>query len=313
MNSMVRRKRWYDEDAAYAVRVISHTKDDESFCAERWRHRRVEPTLAECLVYPLRDGPGLGLLVLLPPLMFLLSLPIFDVIAVLQPLTKKNWALGLLIVPVMVPLTFSFLMIFGYALLFLGHVLVASSLGENDHPRWPEWHPSDIAEGVCRWFWAGIFGVALGGVPLAQYWLRCGDIDWVDWIVFAELTILGAGYALMALAAALLHDNFIAANPFTVIGAVFRIGWGYVRPCVVAAAGLGLILLGVWALLYALPNVWTEAIAIWAFWVLLFYVAMVVLRMMGLTYHAHALHLHWFRRRPQWASSSRQGHIYVNS
>lgn len=310
---MVRRKRWYDRDAALSVRVISRTAEHECLNAHRWRHTRVEPSLWECLAYPLIDGPGLGLLILLPPWMFLLSLPIFDVIAVLQPLTKSNWALGLLIVPVIVPLAFSFSMTFGYALLFLGHVLVSSSLGENDHPRWPEWHPSDIAEGICRWFWAGLFGFVLGGVPFALYWLHCGDIDWLDCVVFAELTILGAGYALMALAAALLHENVVAANPLTVLGSILQIGWGYLRPCLVAAIAAGLVGLGVWALLYKMPSMWVEAVAIWSFWVFFFYAAMVVLRMIGLTYHAHALVLHWFRRRPQWATSSRHGQIYVNS
>ena len=114
------------------------------------------PACSNASLYPLSDGPGLGLLVFLPPLLWVLSLPVFDVISVLQPMTKGDWALGMLIVPIMTPMLFSFAMTFGYALLFLGHMLVSSALGENDHPRWPEWHPSDISEGVFRWFWAGL-------------------------------------------------------------------------------------------------------------------------------------------------------------
>jgi len=204
-------------------------------------------------------------------------------------------------------------MTFGYALLFLGHMLVASALGENDHPRWPEWHPSDIAEGVGRWFWAGLFGATLGGIPLVIYWMHCGDIDWFDWIVFIDLIMLAVGYAQMALAAALLHDNIIAANPITVLTSIVRIGWGYLLPCLVAAIALGLAALALWSVLYSMPTIWTEGIAIWAFWVFLFYEAMVVVRMMGLTYHAHALDLHWFRRRPRWATSRRNGQLYANS
>ena len=190
---------------------------------------RVSPSLMECLVYPLRDGPGLGLLVFLPPMLWILSLPVFDVISVLQPMTKGDWALGLLIVPVMTPMLFSFAMTFGYALLFLGHMLVASALGENDHPRWPEWHPSDIAEGVGRWFWAGLIGGALGGIPLVFYWKYCGEIDWFDWFVMIDLILLAVGYSQMALAAALLHENILAVNPVTVFQAIFRIGWEYLR------------------------------------------------------------------------------------
>jgi hypothetical protein len=310
---MARRKRWYDPDAALAIRVISRRDHDESWSAFRWRHPRVLPTLRECLVYPLTDGPGLGLLVFLPPLLWVLSLPVFDVIAWLQPMTKGDWALGLLIVPIMIPMLFSFAMTFGYALLFLGHVLVSSALGENDHPRWPEWHPADIAEGVWRWFWAAVFGGVLGGIPLAGYWMYCGNIDWLDWVVFIDLIMVSIGYAQMALAAALLHENLVAANPVTVLTAIARIGWGYLRPCLVAAAALFLGGLAVRSLLFEMPTFWVEGLAIWAFWVFVLYEAMVVLRMMGLTYHAHALDLHWFRRRPKWATSNRDGKIYANS
>ncbi len=267
----------------------------------------------ECLVYPLRDGPGLGLLVFLPPMLWILSLPVFDVISVLQPMTKGDWALGLLIVPVMTPMLFSFAMTFGYALLFLGHMLVASALGENDHPRWPEWHPSDIAEGVGRWFWAGLIGGALGGIPLVFYWKYCGEIDWFDWFVMIDLILLAVGYSQMALAAALLHENILAVNPVTVFQAIFRIGWEYLRTCLVAGVSLVVAGLAIRALLYHMPTMWAEGLALWGFWVFLFYSAMVVVRMMGLTYHAHALDLHWFRRRPRWASSKGKGQIYANS
>ena len=60
--------------------------------------------LGSCLVYPLRDGPGVGLLVFFPPWLWLLSLPVFDWIAIIDPLAKGNWALGLLVLPIFLPL-----------------------------------------------------------------------------------------------------------------------------------------------------------------------------------------------------------------
>jgi hypothetical protein len=310
---MGRHKRWYNPDLELSVRVISQSDRNESFNSTRWRHPRVAPRLGECLLYPLTDGPGLGLLVCLPPMLWVLSLPIFDVVAVMQPLTKGDWALGLLVVPVLTPMLFSFLMVFGYALLFLGHVLVSSAMGENDHPRWPEWNPSDISEGICRWFWAAVFGVTIGGFPVVLYWEHCGDIDWFDWVVFIELIMIGAGYTMMALSASLLHDNIIAANPYTIFAAIVRIGWDYLRTCLVASIALFLAGFALWGLVYKMPAMWVEALSLWAFWVFIFYEAMVVIRMMGLTYHAHALDLGWFRRRPRWASSRRDGRIYANS
>ncbi len=310
---MARPKRWYNPDASLSVRVVSRPDRDESFCAARWRHRREEPGWGECLIYPLSDGPGWGLLVFFPPILWLLSLPIFDLIAVLQPLTKGHWALGLMIVPVMIPVIFSFSMIFGYALLFLGHVLVSSALGENDHPTWPEWHPADISEGIFRWFWAACFGAVVGGGPVVLFWLYRGRIVWYDGIIVALLVLIGAGYSLMALAASLLHENLLAANPVTVLTGIARIGWSFLVPCTMAGITLAFAVIGVWGLLYKMPQIWMEAVALWAYWAVGLYLATVTMRMMGLTYHAHALELVWFRRRPGWATSRHHGHIYVNS
>jgi hypothetical protein len=309
---MAKPKRWYNREAGLAVRVITRPDRDGSLCSLRWRHARVMPGLFECLLYPLSDGPGLGLLFLFPPILWTLSLPIFDIIAVIEPL-KKDWALGLMVVPVMVPVIFSFSMVFGYALVFLGHVLVSSALGENDHPRWPEWHPADIAEGIFRWFWAALFGAVLGAAPIVVHWYRSGEVALPDWIIFGALAIMGAGYAQMALAASLLHENLIAANPVTVLAGIGRLGWSYLRPAIMASISLGFAVLGVCGLLYRMPKMWMEAVALWAYWVFVLYLAMVTLRMMGLTYYAHALELLWFRRRPRWATSSRDGQIYANS
>ena len=94
--------------------------------------------------------------------------------------------------------------------------------------------------------------------------------------------------------------------------AILRVGWAYVIPCLVASIALVLGGLGVYGLLFRMPRMWMEAVALWAFWVFALYNAMVTLRMMGLTYHAYALDLVWFRRRPRWATS-RSGQIYANS
>lgn len=304
---------WNNPDLADAVRVVRNDAYDGPINTSRWRHARVMPGLGECLAYPLNDGPGIGVLVFFPPLLWLFTLPTFDIISILDRESRGNWALGLLVLPVFLPMMFGFAMVFGYCLLYLGHMLVASSMGENDHPRWPEWNPSDISEGLGRWLWAAFFGVVLGGFPIIAYWINCGDIDWLDRIIFVELIMVGASYTLMALAAALLHEEIIAANPYIVVRSIFRVGWDYVYPSLVASVALALAGAAVWALLYRLPSMWIEAVAMWAFWVFLLYEAMVVIRMMGLTYHAHSRKLGWFRRRPKWATTARQGTIYSNS
>ena len=74
---MDRPKRWYDPDASTALRLIPRAEYEESWSVAKWRHPRVSPGLGECLLYPLSDGPGLGLLFFLPPILWVLSLPVF--------------------------------------------------------------------------------------------------------------------------------------------------------------------------------------------------------------------------------------------
>jgi hypothetical protein len=302
---------YYDEAEADSVRVL--TERPELYTSARHRHPKVAPGLFECLAYPLIDGPGVGLMVLLPPILVLLSLPIFDVIAMLEPLTRSNWAFGLLVLPIMVPLMGTFGLVFGYALLFFGHMLVASALGEKDHPSWPEFDRYEISEGLARWFWAALFGLVVGGFPIAAYWLYCGDIDWFDRAIFAELVLLGVGYAMMALAASLLHDSFLAANPVTVFLAILRVGWDYLIPSLVGSVLLGLAVAMLWCVFFYIPSLKIAMAVLWVLWVYVLYASMVVVRMVGLTYHAHSGELAWFRVRPRWGTPARFGRLYSNS
>ena len=253
------------------------------------------------------------MMIFMPIALFVLTLPVFDLISILEPLTRGNFALGLLALPIFLPLMIVFSLTFGYCLIVFGQMFVASALGEPDHPGWPEWDSHQIAEGLGRWVWAAIFGAALGGFPIALYWKNCGNIDWFDITIFVELGLVGASYALMAIAAALLHDSVAASNPFTVISAIFQVGWDYVQVCL--TAGMALLAAGsaLWAIFFVITDLKYAFPALWGFWILVMYETMVVLRMMGLTYHAHAEELVWFQGRPKWGTPARFGRIYSNS
>ena len=306
------RKSWYDASAGSAsVRVVN--EGGSTYGYRRRLHPRVAPGLLECLAYPFTDGPGVGILVFMPPVLLFLSLPIFDVVAIIDKVNRFDWALGLLVLPIFLPLITVFALVFGYGLLFFGHLFVASALGEPDHPRWPEWDPHEIAEGLGRWLWAALFGLVLAGFPVVAYWRVCGDIDWFDRVVFFDLIILGAGYALMALAASLLHDSLVAANPVTVVGAIVQIGFDFLMPCLIGGLCLVLASAALYGVLFQVASLKVAVAGLWATWVFVLYVVMVVLRIVGLTYHAHAEELLWFRGRPKWGLPGRFGKIYSNS
>jgi hypothetical protein len=304
---------WYDptlddED----VKCLTEARWSQRLAIRVTRKRSAPVRLGECLRYPLIDGAGVGLLVFLPPALWVLSLPVFDVIAVLEPFTKGNWALGLLVAPIFLPLLFSFSSTLGYVLLFMGQIIVTSALGDDDQPPWPEWDTHEISQGLTRWIWAAIFGVAVGGFPVVLYWKYCGTIDWFDWVVFAELVIVGTGYATLTLAAALLHDSLLAANPITVLVAALRMGWDVIQPCLVAGIALMLAVAAFLGIVFRMPLFEYAAVGLWVFWIFVLYEGMVVSRMIGLTYFRHANDVVWFRYLPRWGLSKRQ-RLYSNS
>ena len=168
--------------------------------------------------------------------------------------------------------------------------------------RWPAWDTHEIAEGLGRWVWAVLTGFVLGGFPAVVYWVHCGEIDAVDRIIFLDLLGIGLAYALMALAAAILHENILSANPASVVTAIGRVGWDYVGPCMLSLFGIATTALAWWAVLFHAPSVEVGAIGLWVCWVWMLYQGMVIFRVLGLTYHKHTDSLGWFHRAPRWGA-----------
>jgi hypothetical protein len=260
---------------------------------------RCETQLLVSLLYPFWGETGMALLLVLPPFLWLTSLPTISMVAVLlaEGLSDST-RLGVVF---LTPIAAAFGLVLSFTLLYLGGVLVSSALGEVHHPRWPRWELHEMFRGLCRWFWAFVAGVGAGFVPAVAYWISCGDLDPLDLVVLVELLALGAVYAQMALLASLLHDDPLGANPITVVQGIIRIGWSYARPCLVSGVALAL---GVAAFggIVQIKQPLLAALGLWAFWVLALYLAMVALRVLGLCYHRRCRELGWFRDRPRWGA-----------
>ena len=264
----------------------------------RTRRRRRKDRPGDVVLYPIVDGPGVALLVVWPPLLTIMTLPVLDLFVSFTPKNVLN-PINLLMLPFAMPLIGAFAMLFGYILMFAGRILAASAYGEDDHPRWPNWDTREIGEGLGRWVWAGLMGFVVGGLPAYTYWINCGEVDAMDQLIFGDLAALGGAYALMAVAAALLNENLLAANPAAVTLGIKRVGWDYVTPCLVAAWGVGSSLL-VWRyVLFQAPNVMVGVFGMWGCWVWSLYQLMIIFRALGLTYYRHAEALDWFRKPPR--------------
>ncbi len=267
----------------------------------RVRRRRRDYDPIDTILYPISDGPGVALLVFMPPLLALMTLPVIDLFAVI-PERNALTPLLLILVPMALPLIVSFALLMGYILLFFGRILMASAFGEDDHPRWPAWDTHEIGEGLARWTWAGVMGLALGAFPATAYWIHCGEVDVVDGFIFGDLLAIGLAYALMALAASLLHENIAAANPMAVVTAIRRVGWDYVGPCLLAGLGLVSSALAWRFVLFRAPGVLVGTLGLWACWVWALYQGTLIFRVLGLTYHKHTEALGWFRTPPRWGT-----------
>lgn len=258
---------------------------------------RLESSIPESLLYPLRGATGIALLVFLPPLLWFAAIPFVTATVAFSAGAQESFGFGLMFL--LLPAGMGFGLVLGYALLFLGRVAASSAVGERHHPRWPDWELSGILHGLGRWLWAAFVGVIVGGFPATAYWVYCGNVDLFDMMILGELLALGAAYGLMALLASILHEDMLAANPVTVFVAIWRVGWGYLQPCLLA--GFAVMVAGtLLAASLTVPNGPASAFLFWAFWVVSLYEAMVVLRVLGLLYHKHARELGWFRDRTGW-------------
>ncbi|WP_435022060.1 hypothetical protein TA3x_002710 [Tundrisphaera sp. TA3] len=264
-----------------------------------WRRRPVS-RLRDCFAYPLVDGPGLGLLIGLPPFLAIMALPVLDLIVRFSPENALN-PVNLLILPFSLPLVTSFTLTSGYLLLFLGRTLESSSIGEEDHPRWPIWDRVEILEEIGRWAWAGLLGIAVGGIPAGLYATSVGLSSRWSLAAFAVLVVAGLSYAQMALIAALLHDTPLAANPVTIGRALVLIGRANVAPSLLIGGTLAIVLSAWYFVLFHSPSVEAGVLGLWACWVLTLYAAMAIVRILGTTYHRHCDALGWFNGRSRRA------------
>ncbi len=271
-------------------------------------------SLADALVFPISDAPGLALLFLVPPFLMIMSVPVFDVLLFFRSGPRGGFnPLALLVLPVALPLILSFMMTFGYVLLYLGRILTDAAMGRRAHPRYPLWDRFLIFEGLVRWFWAVLLGIVIAGGPLLLYAKIRGQFEPVDWAVAALLLAISVGAVQLGLAASILHDSITMVHPVTIARAISRLGPEIIQPWIITSSAIILgAAVGFFAL-YRPPSLAVAAISLWAAWVFWIYEAMVVMHALGWACFRNSLALGWFGREPKWGAWDRPGRIYTNS
>jgi hypothetical protein len=145
---------------------------------------------------------------------------------------------------------------FGYVGAFLQCVLASGAAGEIGFIRWPGFDLRPILWAVAAWTICFLAGPIVFVAAAFWFWLYTGDPTLVDWLIIAELSIVGVSHWLLALVAVHQGDRLRDANPMRVADVIRRLGYGVVLATLTAVTiGLifGLVILAALELLHQEP------------------------------------------------------------
>jgi hypothetical protein len=188
-----------------------------------------------------------------------------------------------------------------YWLQYLGRVLVASAMGETKPPRLPDRNFDGFLNGLRPWLIWSVLGLLTGLFPLIGYVLSLNTVADGSIVRALALVLLGLPYAVMALLMSFLHDDPLAATPWGVIDAIFRLGVRYGLRCLFVAAALVLSAAPFMvALRLRAAHFWLYVLACLGCWVVVDWILIVVMRVLGTYHFRHQQSLRWHRERPRW-------------
>lgn len=264
-------------------------------------------SLAANILYPIWDGNGLAMILFVSPPLWISSMLSLGLIPnyVIKP--DRDTREGLAMVMGALTLIFPMLLIMtamiGYLCTFLGNVIRQSAFGDLHHPRVPAWQTGTIVYNLMHWGCATFAGWVVVCPLLMLLTSVRGPVGLEDTWIVAILAAPGVIYASVALVAILLFDSLVAANPATVLRVLAKGGASSLKLAVAMPIAVG-VTAEVGALLFRLADKGLLLLlgGVWLYWVAVLYEAMVIARMLGVYYHAHAQKIGWFKERPQWGA-----------
>lgn len=186
-------------------------------------------------------------------------------------------------------------LILGYFCFFLLQIFRLASIDEDDLPLTLDFDMDLIRQDL--WIWMGTLWWC--GVPFAAYWWGTGWLGGVGRTPVAMVGVLGFCLFLfpMALMSTALHLSVLAANPWTVLQAIWRVPLGYVATFVV----FGSLSVAVVAIARVLPP-WPPVIPVVThigIWSLQFYALTASAYGFGNFYYRNRRKIDWFGELPR--------------
>jgi hypothetical protein len=219
----------------------------------RFRSRRVfvlERHWYDCLLYPLFTWPlAAPLAVALTALTGITALAGPDVSSLH---TAPWWVLAVIWVAPFLTL--------GYTCAYLHCVFASAADGETGFSRWPGSDIALVARSLATWLMCFLAGPVLFAGAAFGFWYYGGDQAVIDWLILAELCVVGATHWLVTLVTVQQAECWRDANPLRVTEVIRRLGYSAVFAALAAttvALGIGLVIL------YALTRLHEEPLEGW--------------------------------------------------
>jgi hypothetical protein len=182
-------------------------------------------------------------------------------------------------------------LIVGYTCGFLDCTLASAAVGEMPMVRWPGRNVSLALRSLVTWVACFLAGPIVPAGILFLYWSQCGDPELVDWLIWAELVVVGIGYWLLAIVAVSLRDRLRDANPVQIIVLVRRVGFRLLIAALVAALvflGYGVLALNAIELLHKEVS---GLLFLAGYWFSALFLAAFLFRLLGVWCYQHRVSL----------------------
>jgi hypothetical protein len=265
---------------------------------------RPETSWFVSVIYPLRGADCLGMVAITGAVLWLFTIlvPEYCLTLIGDADSMGATTLGYLIALVSIlPFVILFPLAILYWLQYLGRTMVSSAMGETIPPRTPDRNFDGFFNGISPWLIWLVLGVAVGMLPFFIYTVTSISRSDLNPLAALGLLLLGLPYMLLALMLAFLHDHALAATPWNVVVAMFRLGGSYglltlfVGLALAVAAGAFAV-----ALLLRPDHFRIYIVLSLGSWVILQWTSLVVMRILGTYYYQHRESLRWHRECPRW-------------
>ena len=265
---------------------------------------RPETNWFASILYPLRGAESLGMIGATSGLLWLFTILIPEYCLTLMGDAASMGAptIGYLIalissLPVVILLPLAIL----YWLQYLGRTLVSSAMGETIPPRSPDRNFDGFFNGISPWLLWLALGVSVGMLPLLCYLGSRNSPTEINALAAVGLFMAGIPYLALALMLAFLHDHPLAATPWNVAAAIFRLKSTFILLSMFVAGVLAVIAGAFAVALFLRPDHYRIYLHIALLsWVVAQWMLVVLMRVLGTYYFHRRASLRWHRESPRW-------------